>query len=545
MEAQRHPSGVRYSQYLWKHRNKRNQLAERGIPAWKLIAEAQGKSVQELMKMSEQGKLFADDVLPTLIEGMQNKFGGAMDKQSQTFNGMISTLRDGLKMLAGDLTAGLFESIKGILPPIIKLVDNMRNAFKSGGFSGMLKSMFPPSALSAAQAIFNGIKAVLDWFKPVINDAIAFFNSIIGQLTTFWKQNGDQIIQAVQNMWTIIVTIFKALSPILLFVIQMVWGSIKNVIQGAVNVIMGIVKIFAGLFTGDWSKMWEGIKQLFSGAIELIWGLINLAFFGRILSGIKTFAVAAGSGIKALWTAIVNIFKSAGTGIVNFAKNIWNNVVSVFNFFRSTGLSIFNSFRATISTIWQVIKSNVVNAAKALWNGAKNAFQGILNTARNIFNSVKSAITNPIQTAKNAVLKIISSIKSAFSKMKITIPKPRLPKVSVSMKKGIMGIPYPDFNVSWKATGGIFTGASLVGVGEKGDEAIVPLSQKHRMKPFAQAVASMLNDDTKTSGETIINNYFNIQATIREEADIQKLSENLNKLQERTKRAGGVRTIGN
>jgi tape measure domain-containing protein len=550
-----------------------NQLAERGIPAWKIVAEQTGKSVKELMKMSEQGKLFADDVLPKLVEGMGDKFGGAMERQSQTFNGLISTLRDNLKMFAGELTGGLFERIKGILPPIIKTVENLQNAFKQGGFSGLFKSMFPPEIIAVAQSVFNSIKGVFEWFKsyvgalfsgegnvgesfvhifntiksiamPILQDAIAFFKDIIGQFTAFWKQNGDQIIQAVKNMWSIIASVFQFVAPVILFIVQTVWNSVKDVIQGAVDIIIGIIKVFTGVFTGDWSKMWEGIKQLFSGAIQAVWGLMNLMLFGRILSGIKTFAAGAWAGVKALWTGIVNFFKAGGMSVINSAKGIWQGVVSVFNFLRSTGLSIFQSFRGTVSAIWQGIKTNVVNAAKALWTGAKSAFQSLLNTARSIFNAVKSAITNPIQTAKNTVLNIISAIKGAFSRMKITIPKPRLPRISVSMRKGVMGIPYPDFDVSWRAKGGIFTGASIIGVGEKGDEAVVPLSQKHRMKPFATAVAGMIKDTGASTGETIINNYFNIQATIREEADIQRLSENLNELQKRTQRAGGVRVIG-
>ena len=46
----------------------------------------------------------------------------------------------------------------------------------------------------------------------------------------------------------------------------------------------------------------------------------------------------------------------------------------------------------------------------------------------------------------------------------------------------------PSVSVSWYARGGIFDGASIVGVGERGPEAVVPLSGQ-RMQPFAEAVA--------------------------------------------------------
>ena len=53
----------------------------------------------------------------------------------------------------------------------------------------------------------------------------------------------------------------------------------------------------------------------------------------------------------------------------------------------------------------------------------------------------------------------------------------------------------PSFDVEWYANGAIFNEASLIGVGEKGPEAVIPLSGT-RVRPFAEAVASELNVDS-------------------------------------------------
>ncbi|WP_342045991.1 hypothetical protein [Bacillus sp. OTU530] len=55
----------------------------------------------------------------------------------------------------------------------------------------------------------------------------------------------------------------------------------------------------------------------------------------------------------------------------------------------------------------------------------------------------------------------------------------------------------PQIGFDWFATGGVFTGPSVVGLGEKGPEAIVPL-QGHRMTPFAEAIASEMPNNGKT-----------------------------------------------
>ena len=64
--------------------------------------------------------------------------------------------------------------------------------------------------------------------------------------------------------------------------------------------------------------------------------------------------------------------------------------------------------------------------------------------------------------------------------MKITIPKPKLPHISVSTKTKTVGnisIPYPDFDINWYAQGGIFNTPSIVGLGEAGAEAVLPLER--------------------------------------------------------------------
>jgi TP901 family phage tail tape measure protein len=473
---------------------------------------------------------------------------------------------------------------------------------------------------TGVQTVFTAIK---DLITQAMSAVVTFLQEKFAQIKQFWDENGAQILQAVQNVWNAIAPIVDIAMNLVLMIIQGIWNAIKNVINGALNVIMGLVKVFAGLFTGDFSKMWEGVKQLFMGAIELIWGLMNLSFYGKIIQIVKNLVKGFINLIKGQWdniqilfmmgkdkvVSILNALKSAGTKVwnaikdfvVNLVKALWNQtksnfnamksgITTIFNAIKSVASSVWNGIKSVISTVvnavksvvmsvWNAIKSNtqsafntiksvassvwngiksvittVANAVKSavqtawntlksltssafnaiksvassVWNGIKSTissvvngirstvssvFNGIKSTVSSVFNSIKStatsvwngvknAIVNPIKSAKSTVLGIIDAIKGAFSAMKITIPKPKLPKISVKKKTGIMGIPYPDFDVSWNAKGGIFNGATLLGggqgVGEAGAEAVLPIQHKRYMKPFASAVADQLprnNDD--------------------------------------------------
>ena len=135
---------------------------------------------------------------------------------------------------------------------------------------------------------------------------------------------------------------------------------------------------------------------------------------------------------------------------------------------------------------WDKIKAK----AQELWTSIKTKFEAIktsvMTTWDNIktktvdtWNAIKDAITHPIQTAKDIITKIIDKIKSIFSGLKLELPKFKLPHFNISGGKAPWGLggkgTKPSISVDWYRTGGIFDRPSIVGIGEAGPEAVVPL----------------------------------------------------------------------
>jgi len=95
------------------------QLAERGVPAWDLLAQATGKNVQELQKMSEAGLLGRDAILQ-LIDAMGKKSAGASAALMQSFAGAVQRAQDALQeffnMIAqSGVLQYLTEQLQGLL----------------------------------------------------------------------------------------------------------------------------------------------------------------------------------------------------------------------------------------------------------------------------------------------------------------------------------------------------------------------------------------------------------------------------------------------
>lgn len=89
-----------------------NQITENGIPIWKVLSEATGKPVSKLRDLATAGKLLSSDVLPLLQKQMNKDYGGAMEKQSRTLNGLWSTFTDTLNLGLADAITPLIPALK-------------------------------------------------------------------------------------------------------------------------------------------------------------------------------------------------------------------------------------------------------------------------------------------------------------------------------------------------------------------------------------------------------------------------------------------------
>jgi hypothetical protein len=147
--------------------------------------------------------------------------------------------------------------------------------------------------------------------------------------------------------------------------------------------------------------------------------------------------------------------------------------------------NVWNGIRTAISNVVNGVKSKV----SSVWNGIKSAtstaFNAVKSVATRVWNSVKNAITNPIETAKNKIKGIVDTIKGFFSKMKISLPKIKLPHFKISGKLSISPPSVPKLKIEWYKEGGIMTnptifgmhGNSLMAGGEAGPEAILPIDK--------------------------------------------------------------------
>lgn len=340
---------------------------------------------------------------------------------------------------------------------------------------------------------------------PQINTAYAQFDGAMGRSSgTFSGLMSNLKETTTMIMGLVVAPLFNFLQVVLPPIISALQGFVQWIqnlpapVKFALGVFMGIVTVLG--IVGVAVTVFGGIWTAMIGVLTAV-GLTNPI----ILIIIATIAVLAGLGYL--------IYKHWG-GIKQFFVNMWNGIKTI-------TMNVWNGLKGFFMNVFNVLKFLFMNFTPAgiilghwnqIWNG----------TTR-VFNRIKSFLQG-----------VINGIKNIFRG--IHIPLPHF-SVTSSFKIGGLSIP-KSFGVNWYAKGGVFNGASVIGVGERGSEAVVPL-QGSRMAPFADAIARQMVkvNHGNTGGNS---NQFHIASlVVREEADIQRIARELYRLQERNRRAKG------
>lgn len=213
-----------------------------------------------------------------------------------------------------------------------------------------------------------------------------------------------------------------------------------------------------------------------------------LIFIGALISAIGTIMTLA-PALGAAFTALM--------GPVGIVIGIIAALIAI-------GVALYKN--------WDKIKA----AAGKLKDWVVSKFTQLKNTVASIFNSIKEKMLAPIRTAAALIKAIINKIKGFFN-FKIHLPHIKLPHFRIHPRGWKLGDllhgEIPSLGIDWYAKGGIFQSPSVIGVGEKGPEAVLPIEKLNAM--LAAMADSIVNGISTTmalqgagnGGEVKIVNY--------------------------------------
>lgn len=212
--------------------------------------------------------------------------------------------------------AGL-DVFNGIVDAITNIGDTIRNIFTDGNLGGarqFLINLFGEEAtgvidgaITILQTVWNILSGFIEfvnaYVRPIVEQIFSFIVGTvlpqIAQAFAEWAPTIASILQGlaevVSSIATAIMAVIQFLMPTIQSIIGVALETIKGVVSGALTAIKGLVDVFAGIFTGDWTRVWEGVKSIFSG----VWNSLKSIASG-VLNGIIGLVNSVISGLNKL-----------------------------------------------------------------------------------------------------------------------------------------------------------------------------------------------------------------------------------------------------
>lgn len=308
------------------------------------------------------------------------------------------------------------------------------------------------TAAKFAHSVATGVATAATW---AFNAALAVLTSPIT-----W------IIAAIAALIAIGVLLYQNWDTVVEFA--------KTAWQGLCDFISGICQSIGEFFSGLWTKLqeiFEPIGQWLGDKFKQGWDAISNTFsklgswFGDRWNESKDALAEAntwlGDKFKSGRDKVNSAFEKVGSWFGDRWKDIKDGVKEADTWFGEK----FESAKKKTQNPFQKIGSWFGDR----WKDMQDALKEIPNWFKNLFNDA-------MDNAKNIVKSGIDKLKSFFN-FDWSLPKIKLPHFNISGSFSLMPPRIPSFSVDWYARGGVFNSPSIIGVGEAGQEAVMPLER--------------------------------------------------------------------
>lgn len=498
---------------------------------------------------------------------------------NEDFRNAVDTAWQWLQDNVGPIFEGIGSAIGGAFEAIQTTVGTIWGAIQSalnGDWSGL--SELASTAFEAVSTTIGGV------WTNIQTAAGTAWETVKTGLSTTWDGISAAAGPVFEGIGTTVGGVWDSIST----TAGTTWATIQSALGSTWETISTTAgPIFEGIGTtigGVWDGIqttagttWATVSSALSSTWETIKGTASEKFeavksnLGTVWENVSTTAgttwATISSALTSTWESVKSTAKTKFNTLKSNLETTWNNVTSTagtkwatiksaltstWESVKSTASTKFDTLKGNLETTWNNVSTTagttwatIQGALGSVWDGisgnASTVFggmqgtlsgiwDGIKSTAGTTWGAIQSAMSDPIGTAKDLIDGFCGTISGIIGGLDLSLPSIALPHFWVSGGEFPWGIAGqgtpPSFGVDWYAKGGIFNGANLIGVGEAGPEAVVPLNQRG-VQPFADAILERLAGGRSATPRQIVIEHMEV----RDEYDIEKIARALYRLE--------------
>lgn len=399
----------------------------------------------------------------TAIHAIQENLGltgVAADEAATTFSGSFGAMQAAASNVLATLTTG------GDVGTAMQTLATNVGTFLSGNLIPMIGT-----ALQSIPALFDGIWQSAFGY-PIDGDLGSFMDGIIdflyGKLPELATTGLEMASNIASGIVSAVPTVVTAIGEVATMIGEEITNNLPTILDKGSEIITSLV-----------DGILEAIPNMAERAGEVIQG------FGQFLSdNIPTLAQKGGELMESLGGSLVENLPKIATSLGKL------------------GLTIIQTLAKLVPTVLKAGANIIGGLAKGMGGSA-------LSLVKTAMANIKSAMEEPIQKAKDTLSGIIDGIKGFFpislGSIFDNIALPHFKVDGGQWPYGIGGKGYmPSFGVDWYAKAMdqpyMFNRASLIGVGEAGDEMVYGRSALLRDIKEATSGGNTININVTVTG---------------------------------------------
>lgn len=354
-----------------------NILQDRGIPIYKGLAEVMGITVAEVKKMAGEGKITAD-IYNEAINSIASNTEGAMEAQSKTFSGLMSTLQDVTSNIVTKIVEPLFNKVNELLNIAMPILDSFN------------------SKLNEGQSFWTALKETVDEFLPGLNPVMEIMENLGEAITTglgWIMDNGEALIGIVISLGTAMLVL-----------------NVANMIQGMVEAYKAWKIATEGMTIAQWLMNTALLANPIGLVVAAIAGLIVwLVYLWNTNDGFR-------DAVTSAWNKILEVGKNVWNWISNFfTVSIPNAINTAINFFSQLPTKIGTFLSNSITKMSQFVRDLGSKGLEAAKNLISNITSGLSGLPSKMFEIGKNIIQGMINGVKNMASKVVDSVKGVVN----------------------------------------------------------------------------------------------------------------------------------
>lgn len=381
------------------------QMIEAGFNPLQEISESTGESMSSLYDRISKGTISVDEITASMQRSTSEggKYFQSMEKQSQTFSGQISTLKDNAQMLLGEVVQPISDSlVNTLLPTAISSIDDFTAAFEQEGVEGLIQcagtmiadfvtaaAEYAPQMVDlAVQLISALVQGIIDNLPQLLKAAGEIADTIlegIGDLCPAIEPVTDALQYLIDNMDDVLAVVVPLTAAFVAYKSAVAISSLINKVTKATkdmtlaqiaakaaqkilnatmlaNPFVLIATLIVGIVTAL-IYLWN-TNEGFREAVIAIWEAI-CGFFTdtipEVIGNIIEWFQSLPENIAAVWDSIV-------TAIQTFLSNLWTSLVTGVQTAIDNVITFFNNLPYMIGYILGLAIGAIIQFGLDFWN---------------------------------------------------------------------------------------------------------------------------------------------------------------------------------